>query len=948
MHSNRLSIVFIHGLGGHPRRTWTYKATAGSPTGILAAQGESQRSGLKKFFPYEKKSKTKEEFDTGGVFWPADILPEDCPDVRIITWGYDSRISNFFGGPANKNHIFTHAKDMLYALGRERSDCQKRCLIFVAHSLGGIIIKEAKRDTTLLDIYTSTVAVLFLGTPHRGSSQWTNLAKTISHVVAVAGFDTGDQNVRALQIDSAVLEVCHEGFMKVYEQSRIEIRTFQEAQGMSGLGLFGFNGKVVDNVSSTLSGAPRERTETINANHMSMCRFSSRYDDGYRKVGQELRTLVNIKRKRLQEKQKLGKEGHAEPLRRGDLNLAILTPMEQECLQSLFYWEMDFRLDAIPRAVAETCTSLFKHQNYSTWLRQHGLLWIKGKPCSGKSALMKFAFRETKKWASHEGPVVAAFFFHGQGFGLQKTSLGLFRSLLYQLLTQDRPLRSQFLSIYETKRNMQGKQNKDWDWRVEELQDFFSSSIVQAAKLRPIRIFVDALDECVELDEQEKWVTSNLMLFFKDIASRADHAKSPLSICFSSRHYPIIPSEDILEVCLEDENWPDISSFVRANLQSYSGVSEALEEDIVNRASGIFLWADLATQQVLELHASGKYSLANIAKKLQDADKGLLGVYKQILKKLGDDNNYRLKTLHLMQWVCLAERPLSLAELRIAMASDAGPPYTSQQSWQDSDEYVENDLQMERLVKFLSGGLVEVKRQNREHVVQVIHQSVKHYFMQDGIKFLDDSSTGSAVGRGHHRLSRSCINYSTTEEVCNNNLADWDDVTHRFPFIIYATAFSFLHAEKAESEGYSQEDLITQFQWPSRDVFQCWVNAHRLIHPHSRRCSGRETSLLHIVSEYNLPGLVRLLVDRGAEIQAKDECKRTALHGAAWNGHKEVVQLLVDRGAEVNVEDECKRTALHGAACNGHKEVVQLLVEKGARVNLRDEHGETVLQGEWV
>lgn len=102
---------------------------------------------------------------------------------------------------------------------------------------------SAERDVALLDICSSTTAILFLGTPHRGS-QMAELGITLKRIATVAGFDTSDKNLRALRMDSAELEVSHEGFMPLYEQHRFAIRTFQEAQGMTGVGLFKFNEKV--------------------------------------------------------------------------------------------------------------------------------------------------------------------------------------------------------------------------------------------------------------------------------------------------------------------------------------------------------------------------------------------------------------------------------------------------------------------------------------------------------------------------------------------------------------------------------------------------------------------------------------------------------------------------------------------------------------------------------
>lgn len=84
-----------------------------------------------------------------SVFWPADLLPKDCPNSRILMFGYDSKITKYTAGAINENSIFSHSKDLLFALARQR--ILDRPLICVAHSLGGIIIKEVSQDTT----YTS-------------------------------------------------------------------------------------------------------------------------------------------------------------------------------------------------------------------------------------------------------------------------------------------------------------------------------------------------------------------------------------------------------------------------------------------------------------------------------------------------------------------------------------------------------------------------------------------------------------------------------------------------------------------------------------------------------------------------------------------------------------------------------------------------------------------------
>jgi ankyrin repeat domain-containing protein 50 len=59
----------------------------------------------------------------------------------------------------------------------------------------------------------------------------------------------------------------------------------------------------VDDVSSEFTAI--ERRFTIDANHMEMCRYSSREDDGYRKVSRELRILCEEIEKSLKEEEAL-------------------------------------------------------------------------------------------------------------------------------------------------------------------------------------------------------------------------------------------------------------------------------------------------------------------------------------------------------------------------------------------------------------------------------------------------------------------------------------------------------------------------------------------------------------------------------------------------------------------------------------------------------------------
>jgi ankyrin repeat protein len=89
--------------------------------------------------------------------------------------------------------------------------------------------------------------------------------------------------------------------------------------------------------------------------------------------------------------------------------------------------------------------------------------------------------------------------------------------------------------------------------------------------------------------------------------------------------------------------------------------------------------------------------------------------------------------------------------------------------------------------------------------------------------------------------------------------------------------------------------------------------------------------------------IVSALLDRGAEVEAKDSIDRTALMIAARNGHTDIVSALLDRGAEVEAKDSIDLTALMLAVQNGHTDIVSALLERGADVNAVRRDGTTAL-----
>lgn len=144
----------------------------------------------------------------------------------------------------------------------------------------------------------------------------------------------------------------------------------------------------------------------------------------------------------------------------------------------------------------------------------------------------------------------------------------------------------------------------------------------------------------------------------------------------------------------------------------------------------------------------------------------------------------------------------------------------------------------------------------------------------------------------------------------------------------------------------------------------------------TRSGSDSRTVLIDAAAHGNLQ-IVKTLLERGADVNAKDNKGYTALSHAlearyddvsdlllknpkldpnsrglngvtalasyVWREQKDVVQNLLDRGADVNAQDNDGDAPLHGAAQSGNVEIIDMLVAKGASLNLKNKQGGTPL-----
>ncbi|GJC89990.1 vegetative incompatibility protein HET-E-1 [Colletotrichum liriopes] len=334
----------------------------------------------------------------------------------------------------------------------------------------------------------------------------------------------------------------------------------------------------------------------------------------------------------------------------------------------------------------------------TAYLKDHnGVFWIKGKPGAGKSTLMKHAFRRYQKQFFSDYFLVAHFF-NARGEALEKTSLGMLRSIVYQLLQNDEALYEHFGSTFREKQRTSLEEGLQW--RQSELQEIIRSVVTQSHS-KPFLLLVDALDECHESEIRD------VVTFLESLSISASRVDVQLKICLSSRHYPSIRMGKAIELKLDDSknHRKDIAKYVNERLI----VSDAdIKAKILNKANGIFLWVVIVVSLLNKAYDEGQVEA--MQRTLEEVPGDLEQIFSTILNK---DVSSVYETVLMLQWVLLSRRPLTPRELFAAVVGTA-PPTT--------------DL-IQRRITTSSKGLIEIRKGIGESV-QFIHLSVREFLFR--------------------------------------------------------------------------------------------------------------------------------------------------------------------------------------------------------------------------
>ncbi|KAK5191514.1 hypothetical protein LTR92_008687 [Exophiala xenobiotica] len=914
-------VVFVHGFTGHPYRTWKHKGAVAKSSQNFDDEAEEPPRKLQKILNSSKLRLPRTQ-SSKPVYWPTDILPRTAPNARVLTYGYDTNVRHLLDSPVSQNTVYDTARDLMTSLEAARRSHPSRPLLFIAHSLGGIVVKEMLRQswghtrhqTHLQSISNSTAGAIFFGTPHGGADPG-GLVRSIAESIArLLGWKVNEKVLDTLLPSSERLRQLRDEFGPIAHEKKRIIHCFQEEYPVKGL-----NGKVVEDSASCLNDATIETVQHIASNHMDMCRFSEFDDPEYRKVAAAVeRVLASASNRTF-----------------ADNDIIIDQQQRRKYMEYLKFDQIDARHATIKTAHAKTCKWLLTRPEYRDWLdptksiEHSGFLWIKGKPGTGKSTIMKYAFRQARKTMTDANHI--SFFFNARGEQLEKTTLGTYRSLLLQLLEA---LPNLHIVLNKTFEPQLSSLSEEISWNLEEVKAVFQAA-VRGLGDRKVVCFIDALDECEEDDVRD------MISFFEQVCEKVVDSPTQFFVCFSSRHYPHIAMAKCIELVLEGQagHQEDLAKYLDSELKiGSSRRSQDIKEEILERSSGIFLWIVLVVQILKKEYDRGRVHA--LRKRLGEIPDGLHELFRDIITRDGRNMDEFILCL---QWILYAKRPLKREELYFAVLTGVDPRSVS---WWDRDATTTAD--MERFILDCSKGLAELTK-TKDQTVQFIHESVRDFLFKDSLGQLLPGLTNNFAGISHDRLKGCCQDYLgivLAESIFVENLpaANSEEsvemrqtMCEKWPLLDYAVKYTFDHADAAGQHEVSQESSLERLLIPVHPYWKTfnlssWIYLNNILERHHIRRYTFEASFLYIFAEKNLPSLIRTVLKETPNMDILGERHRFPLKAAIAQGNEDAIREFLRPAAALLPADRYPSLAQSSSKNGDHLDVAKLLLRNASDI----------------
>jgi hypothetical protein len=350
-------------------------------------------------------------------------------------------------------------------------------------------------------------------------------------------------------------------------------------------------------------------------------------------------------------------------------------------LDLLQFREIDDRFDEVDQAYKQTFEWIFETpvsseslpwDDFSQFLRDPAATkpyWINGKAGSGKSTLMKYIYCDPRMrealttWAGAKELQVAQFFSWNLGSTMQKSYLGVLQTVLYNILVRRQGLIQQvFPELWhnthsDTLKPLSNTEVKRAFTRLVNLPD---------QSLRTC-LFIDGIDE---FDEDHHELAS----FIKGLAA------PNLKLVISSR--PIPACTEVFDDCptlrLQDLTYKDIETYINGKLQHDANmllivedepeIAEELVREVIDMASGVFLWVKLAVSSLLSGLRDGD-QISDLQERLRALPPDLENLFKHMLSKMDPMHQRQASELFqiVRQWLEMANgRPLTALAMSFA------------------------------------------------------------------------------------------------------------------------------------------------------------------------------------------------------------------------------------------------------------------------------------------
>ena len=656
--------------------------------------------------------------------------------ARILVYGYDADIASFTG-TVSKDKIHNHADNLvaeLYANRRKR-EATERPIIFIAHSLGGLLVKRALIYSSeirghytqhLRSIFISTFGILFLGTPHRGfdyAKRDSSLRWICDTVLRTTVIDTMPPLINPFATNSETLQNIDRQFIQL--ANRFHVYFFHEGKPTNFKGVPRY---IVDEESVSPIIQDVERA-CIQQDHSHMCKFENDSAPGFALVTEGIQRYASnapgivVRRWDFEKReQSMRNEAEAEELfpKTSSGNQRELSEKaepfqakeDERCLYDLRPTDPRHDKKRIEQTNGGLLRDLYRwildNADFRQWRedQQSRLLWIKGDPGKGKTMLLCGIIDELQKPTAPT--CLLSFFFCQATDSRINSATAVLRGLIYMLIDQQPSLISHVRKKYDRAGKSLFEDTNAWVALCEVL-----TNILQDTSLNTTYLIIDALDECVtDLSHLLNLVVQNTSI------------SSHVNWMVSSRNWPEI--EERLEMagqkvrlCLE-LNTESISTAVSmyidykvrelAQLKKYDDRTESIVRDhLSSNANSTFLWVALVCRNLEE--KGSRWKALRVVKMFPH---GLDSLYERMMQKISTSDD-----ADLLQWilasVTIVRRPLALNELM---------------SFVDMREDIADDRESLRELIGRCGSFLTLQ----EHTAYFVHQSAKEFLLKNKYK----------------------------------------------------------------------------------------------------------------------------------------------------------------------------------------------------------------------